>query len=105
MANFKAVVTDYIEPDLVYEAQKLAELGIDFEAFQLKFRPEDEVYEAIKDADVIVVNMVKMPESLISRLTKCKLIIRQVSFSLKFIKNLLLIRIRSNVHCVHFRII
>ncbi|MBO5762873.1 MAG: C-terminal binding protein, partial [Lentisphaeria bacterium] len=76
MANFKAVVTDYIEPDLVYEAQKLAELGIDFEAFQLKFRPEDEVYEAIKDADVIVVNMVKMPESLISRLTKCKLIIR-----------------------------
>ena len=76
MANFKAVVTDYIENDLQYEAEKLAALGIDFAAYQLKFRPEDEVYEAIKDADVVVVNMVKMPESLIKRLTRCKLIIR-----------------------------
>ncbi len=76
MAKFKAVVTDYIEADLNYEAEKLEALGIDFVACQLKFRPEDEVYEAIKDADVVVVNMVKMPESLISRLTKCKLIIR-----------------------------
>ena len=76
MAKFKAVVTDYIEADLNYEAEKLAALGIEFAAYQLKFRPEDEVFEAIKDADVIVVNMVKMPESLIRRLTKCKLIIR-----------------------------
>ena len=76
MANFKAVVTDYIENDLQYEAEKLAALGIDIAAYQLKFRPEDEVYEAIKDADVVVVNMVKMPESLIKRLTRCKLIIR-----------------------------
>ncbi len=76
MAQFKAVVTDYIESDLAYEAEKLAALGIDFAAHQLKFRPEDEVFEAIKDADVIVVNMVKFPESLIKRLTKCKLIIR-----------------------------
>ncbi len=76
MANFKAVVTDYIESDLAYEAEKLAALGIDFEAFQLKFRPEDEVYAAIKDADVVVVNMVKMTDSLLKRLTRCKLIIR-----------------------------
>jgi D-3-phosphoglycerate dehydrogenase len=76
MSKFKAIVTDYIEKDLDHEAKTLAGLGIDFQALQLKFRPEDEVYEAIKDADVIVVNMVKMPESLISRLTKCKLIIR-----------------------------
>ncbi len=76
MNKFKAVVTDFIESDLNYEAEKLASLGIDFEVFQLKFLSEDEVYEKIKDADVIVVNMVKMPESLIKRLTKCKLIIR-----------------------------
>ena len=62
MAAFKAVVTDYIEPDLNMEAKRLQELGIEFEAFQLKFRPEDEVYEAIKDADVIVVNMVKISD-------------------------------------------
>ena len=35
MAAFKAVVTDYIEPDLNMEAKRLQELGIEFEAFQL----------------------------------------------------------------------
>lgn len=77
MSNkFKVVVTDYIEADLNWEAEKLAAKSIDFETFQLKLNTEDEVFEKIKDADVIVVNMVKMPESLISRLEKCKLIIR-----------------------------
>ncbi len=74
--RFKVVVTDYIEDDLDYEAAELARAGIDFEAHQLKFRPEEEVFEKIADADVIVVNMVKMPASLIGRLTKCRLIIR-----------------------------
>lgn len=74
--KFKVVVTDYIEDDLDWEAKQLAEKDIDFEVHQLKFKPEEEVLEVIKDADVIVVNMVKMPESLISKLTKCKLIIR-----------------------------
>lgn len=72
----KVVVTDYIEPDMEWEAQELQGTGIDFEAYQLKFLPEDEVLEKVRDADVIVVNMVKFPESLISRLENCKLIIR-----------------------------
>ena len=72
----KVVVTDYIENDLDWEAEELKSKGVDFECCQLKFCPEDEVYEKIKDADIIVVNMVKFPESLISRLKKCRLIIR-----------------------------
>jgi D-3-phosphoglycerate dehydrogenase len=72
----KAVVTDYIEDDMNWEAEQLEKTGIEFCVHQLKFKPEEEVYEKIKDADVIVVNMVKFPESLISRLNKCKLIIR-----------------------------
>ncbi|MDD2709195.1 MAG: C-terminal binding protein [Verrucomicrobiae bacterium] len=72
----KAVVTDYIEDNLDWEAQELAKAGIDFAAHQLKFKPEDEVISKIADADVVVVNMVKMPESLLSKLPKCKLIIR-----------------------------
>lgn len=72
----KVVVTDYIEPDMDWEAGQLRERGINFEAHQLKFCAEDEVLEKVRDADVIVVNMVKFPESLISRLENCRLIIR-----------------------------
>lgn len=74
--KFKAVVTDYIEENLDWEKEELSKRGIEFECFRLKFRPEEEVFEKIKDADCVVVNMVKMPESLVSRLDNCKLIIR-----------------------------
>lgn len=72
----KAVVTDYIEDNLDWEAKELAGHGIEFAAFQLKFRPEDEVVAAIGDADVVVVNMVKMTPTLLARLPKCRLLIR-----------------------------
>lgn len=72
----KVVVTDYIEENLDWEAEKLRQAGIEFHACQLKFKPEEEVLKMVADADVIVVNMVKMGESLISRLEKCRLIIR-----------------------------
>jgi len=74
--KFKVVVTDYIENDLNREAEALKEKGILFETYQLKFKPDDEVLEKIRDADVLVVNMLKMPESIISKLEKCRLIIR-----------------------------
>ncbi len=72
----KVVVTDYIEANLDWERETLEARGIEFACHQLKFKPEDEVYEHIKDADVIVVNMVPFPASLIGRLTRCRLIIR-----------------------------
>lgn len=74
--RIKVAVTDYIEENLDWEAKQLDEAGIEFAAYQLKLKPEPEVLEKIADADVVVVNMVKMSESLISKLTKCKLIIR-----------------------------
>jgi len=73
----KVVVTDYIENNLDWEARALKERGIDFAVHQLKFRPEDEVVAACRDADVIVVNMVQFTDSLLRRLTRCKLLIRQ----------------------------
>jgi D-3-phosphoglycerate dehydrogenase / 2-oxoglutarate reductase len=72
----KVVVTDYIEDNLDWEAEKLAGKEIIFETYQLKFKPEEEVLAKIKDADIIVVNMVKMSESIVSKLEKCRLIIR-----------------------------
>jgi len=72
----KVVVTDYIEDDLNWEAEELAKAGIQFEAYQLKFRPPEEVIEKVADADVVVVNMVRMDETVISRMKRCKLLIR-----------------------------
>lgn len=72
----KVVVTDYIESDLEWEKGVLEDRGIELDAFQLKGQPENEVYEKVKDADVIVVNMVRMPATLIDRLDNCKVIIR-----------------------------
>lgn len=72
----KVVVTDYIEPDLNWEAEQLRARGITLEAYQLKFRPEAEVLEKVRDAEVIVVNMVKCTASLIGGLERCRLIIR-----------------------------
>jgi D-3-phosphoglycerate dehydrogenase / 2-oxoglutarate reductase len=72
----KVVVTDYIEPDLDWEAQEMAKRGVDFAVHQLKFRPEEEVIAAIEDADVIVVNMVKMTPRVIGALKRCRRIIR-----------------------------
>lgn len=76
MSDTKIVVTDYIEDDLDWEVEEMAKRGIDFEYYQLKFAPEEELVEKIRDADVVIVNMAPMPESVISQLENCKLIIR-----------------------------
>ncbi len=72
----KVAVTDYIEEELEWEARKLSEANIEFSAFQLKHRPVDDVVKAVGDADVLVVNMVKVDEQMLERLPKCRLIIR-----------------------------
>jgi len=72
----KVVVTDYIEPDMKWEEEQLAELHVEFSYYQLKFRPMEEVLEKIRDAHIIVVNMVQLPRELIEKLEKCRLVIR-----------------------------
>jgi D-3-phosphoglycerate dehydrogenase len=76
MAKPKIVVTDYIEGDLDWEAEEMGKREVDFSHHQLKFAPEEELVAAIRDADVVIVNMAPMPESVIARLERCKLIIR-----------------------------
>lgn len=76
MSKAKIVITDYIEDDLDWEVEQMAERDIDFEYHQLKLAPEDELVGKIRDCDVVIVNMAPMPESVISRLERCRLIIR-----------------------------
>lgn len=72
----KVVVTDYIEPDLNWEAEKLGGQGIEFAPYQLKFAPFEDVAAATRDADVVVVNMVPITRELIESWTRCRLVIR-----------------------------
>jgi len=74
--KIKWIVTDYIEDNLDWEAAEMQKAGIEFAAYQLKFKPEAEVVAQIKDADAVLVNMVKFTESLIAQLPKMKLLIR-----------------------------
>jgi len=74
--EFKVVVTDYIEADLDWEREQLAKRGVGFECYQLKQAPEEEVMRLTADADVVVVNMVKVTPRLVDSWTKCRMVIR-----------------------------
>lgn len=76
MERLKVVVTDYIETDLDWETGILAEWGVDFSYHQLKFAPREELLAAVREADIIIVNMAPFDETLISDLERCRLIIR-----------------------------
>jgi D-3-phosphoglycerate dehydrogenase len=76
MKTTKIVVTDYIEPDLEWERTQLTGSPVTFEAYQLKFAPLQELLARIGDADVLVVNMVKLDREVMQNLQSCKLIIR-----------------------------
>ena len=77
MEAIKIVVTDYIEPDLEWEKEQLARFEhVTLEYHQLKFAPQEELLEVIRDADAILVNMTAMTAQIIGQLEKCKLIIR-----------------------------
>jgi len=72
----RIVVTDYIEPDLEWERAQLASSPVDFEAFQLKFSSREDLLAGIRDAHVLIVNMVDINREIIQNLPSCRLIIR-----------------------------
>ena len=76
MSATKVVVTDYIEPDLQWEAAEMARRGVEFVTHQLKFAPLPDLIAATRDADVVIVNMVPINKEIISQWEKCRLVIR-----------------------------
>ncbi|RPI87560.1 MAG: C-terminal binding protein [Chloroflexi bacterium] len=76
MIKRKVVITDYIEPDLDWETRTFDSYDIDFAHYQLKNASREELLDAVKDAEIIVVNMARFDEALISGLNKTQLIIR-----------------------------
>jgi len=69
-------VTDYIERDLAWEEAECRRLGVAFAAFQLKAAPPARIVAAVKDADIVLVNMAGFTAAVISRLGRARLIIR-----------------------------
>jgi D-3-phosphoglycerate dehydrogenase len=72
----KVVVTDYIEPDLDWEAKCMREMDIAFQACQLKFAGEKQLLDATWDADIVVVNMAPITAGLVEQWQRCSLVIR-----------------------------
>lgn len=70
------MITDHLEPDFDWEKEQLKQYPCQLLHYQLKDAEEVTLLEKIKDADILVVNMVKMTERIINSLEKCKLIIR-----------------------------
>lgn len=76
MKHAKVAVTDYIEPDLEWEREQLSGSPVTFEAFQLTSATREELLARIGDADVLIVNMVRITRDVLENLPSCKLIIR-----------------------------
>jgi D-3-phosphoglycerate dehydrogenase len=76
MAKIKVIVTDYIESNLEWEAQKLTQMGVDFSYYQLKNANASELLKVIAEADVVIVNMARMNEEVMNGLKRTRLIIR-----------------------------
>jgi D-3-phosphoglycerate dehydrogenase len=72
----KVAVTDYIEPNLNWEENEFKKLGLDYSLHQLKHASPEQIVEEVIDADILIVNMAKMNRDVLSKLDKCKLIIR-----------------------------
>lgn len=72
----KFVITDFIEDNLDFEHEMADTLGIDFEHFQLKQASQKELISAIKDADIILVNMARFSAEVIDQLDNCRVILR-----------------------------
>jgi D-3-phosphoglycerate dehydrogenase / 2-oxoglutarate reductase len=74
--KLKIVVTDYIETDLNWEAAEMAKRGHELQCLQLKQASKAVVIAATRDADVVVVNMVKVDRELVAGWEKPRLVIR-----------------------------
>ncbi len=72
----KVVITDYIEEDLEWEKQVFNDMELDYFFYQMKHATSEELIEKLNDADIIIVNMAKIDREVLSKLNKCRLIIR-----------------------------
>ncbi len=76
MNKVKIVVTDYVESDMAWEAEQFAGLNADLYTFQMAAAGPAELLTIAAGADILIVNMAKIDDTVIEGLTACKLILR-----------------------------
>lgn len=69
-------VVDYVEHDLDWEEEECRKLGVNFEAYQLKFANPSEIIEKCGDSDFLVVDMAPMTREALEGLESLKVLIR-----------------------------
>ena len=69
-------VVDYVEHDLDWEAEECRKIGVNFEAYQLKFSSPSEIISKCGDADFLVVDMTPMTREILNGLDNVKVLIR-----------------------------
>ena len=74
--KLKVAYSDYLSTDLKYEEEIYEKENIDFHYFQLRDASEEEALKCLGDADMLMVNMFPCTRSFISKLTRCKFIMR-----------------------------
>lgn len=73
---FKCAVTDYVEPDLAWEATQYQQAKIAFEPLQLRNAKASDIATQVSDADVLVVDQARITAEVIASLERCALVIR-----------------------------
>lgn len=73
---FTCIVTDYVEPDLEWEAAQYRAAGIAFEALQLRGAAPADLAQRVATADVLIVDQATITAEVIDAMTRCRLIIR-----------------------------
>lgn len=69
-------ISDYIEPDLEWEKEECAKVGVDLVAYQLKYASPSEIIAHCADADILLVNMAKVTAEVMAGLTNVKVLLR-----------------------------
>jgi len=69
-------ITDYIEPDLDWEAEQCRKLGIDFHYYQMRDASPRELIETFKDADILLTNMATFNAEVMDGLENVKVLLR-----------------------------
>lgn len=74
--GFRCVQMDYVEPDLVWEAEQYRAAGLDFDAYQLRNAELPALMNAASEADVLVVDQTALTAQLLQACPRLKLVIR-----------------------------
>lgn len=69
-------VVDYVEKNLDWEAEECKKLCVQFEAYQLKFAPPEEIIEKCRNTDFLCVDMTPITKEIFAGLDNLKVLIR-----------------------------